>query len=124
MKTLTVTYDVTKLTREEIDGLLLEAVVQAERSEHHPDVDVVRTVEHRAGSADRSARRSARTSLSLGAQDVADLIAAVDFHAEEIPLDDVPDENELLRLYALRRRLLAAADRLGEKRGGRGEAAR
>lgn len=39
-KTLIVAFDVTDLSDEEIAGLELEAVVQGESSEHHPDVHV------------------------------------------------------------------------------------
>jgi hypothetical protein len=42
-KVLVVEYDVTNLTAKQIDNLMLEAVVQGEASDHHPDVPVVGT---------------------------------------------------------------------------------
>lgn len=42
-KILCIEYDVTGLTAKQIDDLMLEAVVQAEASDHHPDVPVVTT---------------------------------------------------------------------------------
>lgn len=41
MKVLTVRYKVDGLTEEQIDQLTLEAVVQGESSDGHPDVEVV-----------------------------------------------------------------------------------
>lgn len=38
---LRVSFDVSKLTPEELDALILEVVVQAEASDGHPDVDVI-----------------------------------------------------------------------------------
>jgi hypothetical protein len=38
MRRLVVVYDVSDLTDDEVNGLALEAEVQAEASEHHPDV--------------------------------------------------------------------------------------
>lgn len=42
-KILVIEYDVTGLTTKQIENLMLEAVVQGEKSEHHPDVPVVTT---------------------------------------------------------------------------------
>lgn len=42
-RTLTLVFDVSGLSSEEIGGLEMEAAVQAEASERHPDVDVLRT---------------------------------------------------------------------------------
>jgi hypothetical protein len=42
-KILVVEYDVTNLTTKQIESLMLEAVVQGEASDHHPDVPVLDT---------------------------------------------------------------------------------
>jgi hypothetical protein len=49
---LAVRFDVSALSEEELSGLAMEVVVQAESSERHPDVPVVSTVvEHDLGEA-------------------------------------------------------------------------
>lgn len=71
--------------------------------------------------------RPGRTSLHVGEQDVADLLDAVNDRArwleERRGTWPEPLERQLPRMYVLRRRLTAAADRLRADRGGRGEAA-
>jgi hypothetical protein len=47
-RVLVVEYDVTGLTNKQIDALMLEAVVQGEASEDHPDVPVITKIVDRA----------------------------------------------------------------------------
>jgi hypothetical protein len=49
---LIATFDVTGLTAQQVDALLLEIVVQGEASEHHPDVPVTVSHDERVTSAE------------------------------------------------------------------------